>query len=212
MIGRFSEFIKRLPILLLTLGSLSLTVFIFLNGFELASGKDIPGSTSLQSVNVSGILTVDSSNLSSYFDPANFGNYGTPTQLRISSVTKKIPVVPAQTAGQGQLLARTNTGHYLITTPSKNGSIGDTLIYLRQNWRSISSPEKIKIGDNIFLDTDADWRYMFRINEVVTQPISDVFVIADKPISSLVVVIENSHTKTHTIVVGDYVILQNITQ
>ena len=212
MSRRLSLYISRLPVLALTVGSLALTLFIFLNGFELASGKDLPGSTSLQSVNISGIVKVDADNLNSFFDAANYGNFGKPTQLRISSVTQKIPVVPAQTSDYDQLLARTSTGHYLITSPSKSGSIGNTLVYMRQNWRSIRSPENILIGDNMFLDTDAGWRYMFRINEVVTQPIGEVFVVADKPISSLTVVIENSQSKTHTIVVGDYVILQNITQ
>jgi hypothetical protein len=209
------QLVRRLPVVIGFCASFALTFFILTNGYELASGKDIRFTSSLSPVNLSGIIDVSADTAEQYLASSRLGGYGKPVSLRISSSAQKIILVPAQFSQYStdkHLTARLNAGHYLLRTDAVETIIGNPLIYARKNWRSIGQPETVKLGDNIFIDTDSGWRYMFRVAESTTRTAGEQFVISERPVSTLTLVVEDANSQKQIIISAPYVALQNISR
>jgi hypothetical protein len=199
-------FVHYFSVIILSFFSLSITLIFVLNSVELAFNNDIPYIPSLEPVKVSSILTESPE---SYFAATKTGNYGDPTQLKISSVEKRLELVEAIPDSNGNWLARSNTAHYAITSESKSGSVGDMVIYIRPSWRTVSHPENIKRGDNIFINTNKEWRYMFRVDEISQLQTSDNYIVSSDTNPRLLVVFYDKVTDKNIVISASYVTLQN---
>lgn len=142
---------------------------VYAASYELLFNKDLPIVTSLTKFSYSNALQrLEGKDSSIGHSPLAFiGDNGEPKELKIPQSSAKLALVPAVKTGEGDYLVRSGTGHFFITTPSRNGSLGDVVVYAKRDWRSLSAGANISVDDNIFLDTTKDWRYVYRIVEVV---------------------------------------------
>jgi hypothetical protein len=187
------------------------TIYIFCAAYELIFNKDIPG-----------IQTVDKANLSlmqPYIDKApigslTYGNYGTPQELQIQSKNSRIVIAPGMyDAASKNWLARISTGHIVILGNPHDDQLGNALVYMRSSWRTISNPEAITIGDNVFIDTDRDWRYFYRVTEVRPKQAGMEFVASSARASQLFLDFSGrTNDVNNVIVTASLVSLQNVSR
>ncbi|MDD5083654.1 MAG: hypothetical protein PHT88_01785 [Candidatus Moranbacteria bacterium] len=189
----------------------SLTVFVFANSIEVLFNKDIPHIHALDKL--SSKTTLDSivggpNEGVRDIDAGKVGNFGKPKMLKIPSMSSKLNLIESIVVGDDWLY-RANNGHYIIVSDGKNGNIGDVVIYANASWRTFPTPEHLKIGDNLFLDTDTGWRYMFRItNRSVVHP-DDPYVKGDSAANSLILIMEDKDTGLTYVLQGMYISIQN---
>jgi len=189
--------------------SLFATAFILLNGYELAFSKTIPYATALTSVPVRDVIDRNTNSALLGHASLGEGGFGKPVYLKLSTQVTKVEIVPA-IYQQGSYLARAATAQYAYLTPAKNGNIGNTIIYLRESWRTVNHPEKLEAGDNLFLDTDREWRYMFRVSNNQVLPASTPFVLADGTTPHLLLAIVSPDKTQIRYITGDFVNIQNV--
>lgn len=191
--------------------SFVVTAFVLLNGYELAFSKDLPYADALKEVPVQSFISRNLQEKAAADPAAAAGSFGKPVSLKLATRTTKLEVVPA-TQKNGQYLARAAAAHYAYLTLSKGGTAGNIALYVRQSWRTILEPAELKPGGNLFLDTDHDWRYMYRIAQNVALPADAPYVIPDGVTSHLVLAIVDPSSQRITYVTGDFVSIQNISQ
>lgn len=172
-----------------------ITVFVFLNSFEIVFNRDVPFVGALEPFGSRGtiesILKKDSNNtVLSNYEKDWIGDFGIPKTLKIPVFGSRLPL-SGPIFSSGEWLVRSGNGHFLIMGPGKNGNVGDVIIYSRSGWRTISSPERLSIGDNIFLETDTDWRYMFRVVNKGSLHPDQPFVKSDTDLGSLILLIDD---------------------
>jgi hypothetical protein len=185
---------------------------VFANSYELAFGQDLPFVKALEPVSINTVLPVDRAkdiSLATLPGTVREGGFGTPQALKLPSLGVKTELVPAFYENN-HWLGRLNAGHYYILTPSKSNNIGSTLIYMRAGWRSVPSNATLKVGDNLFLDTNREWRYMFRIDQVNTYSYTDKYVLEDSVLPKLTVVIEDEQNQVNHIISASFVNIQNV--
>lgn len=199
--------------LLLMVGSFVLTAFIFSNSYELLFNRDLPYVQAIGNVDMQGVSlgNITNQELEKSKTPEFEGGFGAPFSIKLPIQKIRLPLISAIFTEQGWL-ARTNTGHYFITTPSKNNNLGTTVLYMRKSWRTVPNPEDLKTGENIFVDTNRDWRYMYRITEVNVLPYDEQYIIEDSRLSKMVMIIDDQTHHVHYIVSSEIVSVQNIQQ
>jgi hypothetical protein len=190
--------------------SLLLTVFLFTNSYEIAFNKDLPHIKAVEPVAINNIVTPSPNRLKQSHAASYEGGYGTPLVLKVPFDKLRIPVVPAILSDDTQWLARSNSAHYYIATPSKNNNLGTTVFYLRQSWRTIVEPAKIQKGDNLFVDTNRDWRYMYRVTDSFTSTSNDPYIIEDSRVSKLIIVVSDPNTNQQHVIIAEMINVQNI--
>lgn len=192
----------------------ALTVFVFLNSFEVLFNKDISFIHALDTLHaqkmINDIVGEVNGNLFQ-LTSEKLGNFGSPQTLKIPSINSKLNLVKAIHV-DGNWLYRANNGHYIVTSASKNGNVGDVVIYANTSWRTILAPGDIKIGDNLFLDTDSGWRYMFRITNKSTLHFDDAYVKREMPVNSLTLLVEDERNNVVYLFQGAFVNIQNTQQ
>lgn len=159
-------------------GCFLLSAFIFANAYEIAFTRDVPF--------VNAINTVDTGPLKRYTAAplavsSAIGHFGVPTTLRLPLHNKRIPLVEGRSArhpSDGAYLARASSGHFLLVSEPKDSYFGDVIVYLRRSYRTLDA-QTLSVGDNIFIDTDRDWRYVFRITDFVRLDTGQQFIMQD---------------------------------
>lgn len=192
------------------------TWFVFLNSFEIVFNRDTRFVQALEQFQsketIESILEKDSvTNPSLNFEENWVGNFGALKTLKIPVFRSRLPLSEAISVN-GEWLARSGSGHFRIIGSGRNGNMGDVIVYLRSGWRTIASPEQLSIGDNIFLETDADWRYMFRIVSKGSLRLNQPFVKSDNNSGTLVLLIEDDQRKAVFAFEGIFVSIQNVRQ
>ncbi len=192
------------------------TCFVFLNSFEIVFNHDTRFSSALerfQSKETLESILKENSDAQSFsiLERSWAGDFGVPKTLKIPVFSSRLPLSEAISVN-GEWLARSGNGHFRIISSGRNGNIGDVIVYLRSQWRTIASPEQLSIGDNIFLETDAGWRYMFRtVNKSLLRP-NQPFVKSDNNSGTLILLIEDDQRKVIFAFEGVFVSIQNIQQ
>lgn len=206
-----TRIIDTVPFLLLGIGSIAVSAFVFVNGFELATNIDVPYAFAIEPVTVHELIDTNRSSEIVAQPTAGIGNFGEPKYLKLASQTTKLALVPAVLTDDGYL-ARASVGHFAYLGKAKNGNLGNTLIYVRTSWRSVGEPEQILGGTNVFIDTNKDWRYMYRVSDVVELPVGTPYIVPDSTKPHICLAFVSDDNTLVRIVVADFVNLQNIQQ
>ncbi len=197
------------PFVVLGAVSIAASLFVFLNGFELATNVNIPYAFAIEPAPVDQLVRA---NQAADADAAtSTGNFGQPKYLKLATQTTKLALVPGVRTGD-DYLARAAVGHFVFLGKAKSGNLGNTLVYVRTSWRSIGHPEAITVGTNVFLDTDKDWRYMYRVTDTVELPATTPYLVPDSAKPHLCLAFVSADSATLRIVLADFVNLQNIQQ
>lgn len=190
--------------------SLSLTLFMFLSSYELLFNKDIKYVKAINSVG-----TLKSEQIITplipkiYPDNVALGTYGKPHELRFPTEEFRMSIVP-YIKNDGHYLFRANNAHFLPTSEAKQGGLGDSVIYLSRDWRTINDPNSIKVDDNVFIDTDKGWRYMYRLIEKKVLSYDGKYVASERQKSSLIILIEDHSSDRIYVYEAELVSLQNV--
>ena len=190
--------------------SLGISMYVFANGFELATNINIPYALAIEPVSIDDLIQLNRTVAVAHDPMMSLGNFGEPKYLKVASQTTKLALIPS-VLEDGDYLARASTGHFVYLGPAKSGNLGTTLVYVRQSWRTISTPEDIVVGSNLFIDTDKDWRYMYRVSDTVHTDTKNQYLLPDSQKSQVMLVLLNQDG-SERIVVADFVNLQNIQQ
>ena len=168
---------------------------IYASSYELLFNRDLPFVSSLTQFNYGSLISTLAGGDSSVGRPtANFvGDNGEPKEIRLPESGTKVALVPAILASDMGFLVRAGTGHYLMTSQSRSGGLGDVVVYTKRDWRSLSNSAEITVDDNIFLDTVKDWRYVYRVIEVVKGEQAENYLAPTSARGSMVMVVEGSN-------------------
>ena len=215
MYRKFLNFVRlslaNLPFAILSIVSIAVSIFLFGNAFELAANVDIPYAFAIEPVSVATLVAQNQADAVVDTPEVSIGNFGEPKYLKLATQSTKLALVPS-VIQDGSYLARASVGHFVYLGAAKSGNLGNTLIYIRSSWRSVGQPEEILLGTNIFVDTNKDWRYMYRVSDVLELPSGSPFIIPDSTKSHMTLVFVNDSASIVRIVVADFVNLQNIQQ
>lgn len=193
------------------------TMFIFLSSYETVFSKDISRIHTVEKVSINSLITSffaekkENTSVVS-IEREYIGNFGIPAFLKIPKFNTRLQLAGAMRDKNGNWLSRLNSGHYMFLSKNKGGNIGDIALYTRKSWRTVNEPQNLKIGDNIFLDTFDDWRYMFRINEARVLSWDEKSIVSESKVPILVLIIEDAPNRVHYFYKADFINIQNIQQ
>lgn len=197
------------------LGCFSITVFIFLSSYETLFNKDVKYIYSIELVNIDNIVNALVTDKGSDFpaisvQPEFAGKYGIPSLIKMPNLDKKIQLTSAIKDGQHQWLARSNSGHYFFTSSNKDGKSGDMVIYIRKGWRTLEEAQDMNVGDNIFVDTLDEWRYVFRISETAILANDQVYISTQTKEPSLVIIVNDEKNSINYVFKSNFLSVQSI--
>ncbi len=194
------------------LGGLSclLTFFVYANSFELLFNKDLVFATSIKTFPNTQLLNsliyplTNTGVRSATYE----GEFGQPKEIRIPEQNIRIQVIPSLKENNN-FLARANTAQYGFRSQNMDGKLGNITFYLTKNWRTLDNPATINTQDNVFIDTDKDWRYMYRILEKKVISQNSSYVPTTSPLPNLILCVDDGK-KSEYIFYAEFVTLQNI--
>lgn len=187
-----------------------LTLYIFASSYETTFNRPLPFIEAVSAVDLQPVARA----LQPY-TPAlqnDVGNYGKPQYLKLPSQAIRMTMAPAISNGDHRFLARASTAHYALTSAPKNGNIGDVVAYYRKSWRTDDQPQLVKVGDNIFVDTDRGWRYFYRVDDAKVLDTAATYIARDGSVSQLILAAVDAQHKTTYVAHAQLVNVQNIGQ
>ncbi len=93
---------------------------------------------------------------------AYYGNFGKPSTLKLPTNSVRLNIVSA-IKDNSTWLARPSTLQLVIPSPPRSGNIGIAFLYCRSSFRTINTQNMPGAGQNIFIDTDQKWRYVYKV-------------------------------------------------
>jgi len=113
-------------------------------------------------VNLSAMTESYKLDAKTYDNKALYGDFGKPTTVKFPDRSFRFNVA-APIYYQGQWLSRATALHLLLPEDTRNGNIGVTMLYCRAGFRTLNAQNLPAVSSNIFMDTDKDWRYVYKI-------------------------------------------------
>lgn len=177
--------LNRLVLGLLMTISAVITLYLFLNSYEVMFNTDIPHVKALAPVSDQQIIDQLAQNQA--VDVDTIKQVHNPRVLRIKNPSAKLELLPAIQQST-QRLMRTNKGHYIVLQEHPESGIGNTVIYLAKGWRTIPHPELIQENSRLFLETD-HYVNMYKVIEVSRNPFGEYYLVdpLEKPYLLLVI-------------------------
>ncbi len=185
----------------------ALTVYIFAASFETVFNRNLPVVGAVSSVDLAPAKRL----LAGYksFNQNDVGNYGRPQYLKLPNQDVKMVLAPIIEVNSN-ILARANTAHFALTSAPKNGNLGDAVAYYRKSWRTNDHPEQTQVGDNIFIDTDRDWRYFYRVVTIKRISTQETYVAQNSSTSQLSLIASDEGSGALYIAQASLVNVQNV--
>lgn len=175
--------------------SLVFSSYVYASSYELIFNHDLPVAGALTHFKLSDVMkkvSLGRSSLGEQLD-AYIGDQGEPQELRIPKSDSRIFLLPALVEKDGQFLIRANSGHFVFTSKAKNGQLGNLVVYLKRDWRSLPQTATFGVDDNLFIDTKKEWRYMYRITDSVKGVDARNYVAQEITRPSLIVIVESNN-------------------
>lgn len=195
---------SKITTLVLMLGIMVFTCFMFLNCAEILLGVDISYVSAINTVHADRVIT----GADVYSSQAQ-DDFGQPESLKIPQHNIKLEVLQGSQSTNGWL-ARSNKAHYLYaSTPSNNSE--HIVLYTHSNWRTIARPQEIAVGDNIFVETDREWRMMFRVTNHYVITTSAGYVLPPTDEQVLVFFIEDTTSGKLHVIQSEFLDVQSLT-
>lgn len=154
-----------------------LSVFLLMAGYESAYNRSLPF-----------VHTVDPVDLTAYSqsydlrdagrNSERYGDFGKPTNVKLPERAARLDIGPAINSN-GAWLARSNVLHLLIPTEPREGNIGLMLLYCRESFRTVNSQNAPAVGSNVFVDTDENWRYVYKVTSAKVYNDAVPYVVSD---------------------------------
>ena len=191
-----------------------ISAFLLMTGYESVYNRDVPLVHSLDAINLRAYQ--HRYDLTKYLgnDSGQIGNFGKPINLKMPRRSMRFDIVqPIKDSGKEQWLARASTLHMMPLTAPRNGNLGVTLLYCRSSFRTINGTNMPNTGDNIFVDTDRNWRYVYRVLDTKVVPEDDPYILGDGGAKGkLVISCHDKAEKRNYIVEAEQLVVQGVEQ
>lgn len=179
------------------------TLVIFLNSAEIVLEVDIPYAYSLKKFEGSKHLDNTKLKRGEINEKSSLmQNYGDPNLIKFPSINKKLEVLKS-IYNNGSYLVRTNKAHHLFDDK------GNAIIYLHKSWQTVEDISKITIGENLYLDSDKGWRYVYRIEDLGIIDIDSTIVLPESEEPQLLVIIEDLKERKIYLIRSNYMTVIN---
>lgn len=189
-----------------------ITVFLLMSGYESVYNRTLPFIHSIDRVNLSSLASTYNLRMASYTSKSLYGIFGKPLTVKLPGKTAPLTVAPPIKEGSAWL-ARKDDLHLLLPNAPRSGNIGTTLLYCRTGLQTINDQNMPPVGDNIFMDTDTQWRYVFRITSSRVVPDTTPYVPSDAgDTSKLLIDCDNNAQHVSTVVEASLLSVQGIDQ
>jgi hypothetical protein len=157
---------KRIFLLCVRIATFSLcgivSAYILASGYESIYNKPLPFVSTIAAVNLDAFKGVYRFTSNGTVKNSYYGNFGKPVTLKIPASSLRLNIVSAIKDGSSWL-GRPSTLQLLIPSPPRSGNIGVAFLYCRSGFRTIDATTLPAPGQNIFMDTDQNWRYVYKV-------------------------------------------------
>jgi len=203
---------------MLILGRLSLfslcglaSAYILASGYESIYNRPLPFVRTIAAVNLSAFTHVYQFNtVSATPKPTYYGDFGKPVTLKLPADSLRLNIVSALADGSSWL-ARPSTLQLLIPKPPRNGNIGVAFLYCRSGFRTINAGNLPSSGQNIFIDTDQNWRYVYKVVAAHAFSAAEPYVPSDNGSTGLLLIdCYDQSNSSNIIVEADLLSVQGI--
>ncbi|HSE61335.1 MAG TPA: hypothetical protein VLA88_03495 [Candidatus Saccharimonadales bacterium] len=191
-----------------------ISLFLVLSGYESIFNKDLPLVHTLDSVNLTALSKrYDLPKAVAAQTPEMFGNFGKPQTLKLPERALRLDITAPITDGSGGWLARANTLHSIVLKEPRRGNIGLLVLYCRSSFRTISTTALPAAGENIFMDTDKNWRYIYRVSSSKVVPAYEQYVVSDNGQTGRIVIFcYDATSNVDAVVEATILSVQGVTQ
>ncbi len=194
-------------------GCAVVSVFLLMSGYESITNRPLPWVHTIDKVN----LVAFSHDYTFRVPPTSstsslYGNFGKPSTLKLPEASLRLNIV-APIKQNTTWLARAGTLQLLVPKPPRAGNIGAAFLYCRSSFRTISARNMPTVGQNIFMDTEGSWRYVYRVSSAKQISENQPYVPSDDGTQGkLIVDCNDSGQKVNYIIEGDLLSVQGIQQ
>jgi hypothetical protein len=190
------------------------SIFVLASGYESIYNRSLPYVHTLDPVSLEAIG--QSYDLPQHISvpPKHYGQFGRPVTLKLPGrpTARRLDITPA-IYSQGQWLARSSALHSLIPLPAKKGNIGMLLLYCRTSFRTIPNDNLPATGSNIFVDTDQEWRYVYKVMAARTINQSDDYIMtANNVPGKMLIACNDTALRVTSIIEADLISVQGVEQ
>lgn len=196
----------------------AISTFLLASGYESLYNRSLPFVHTLDAVTVRPLdQTYDlQKGYTQSRDATNesiFGTFGKPITLKLPQRAKKLDIVMPIHPTSKEWLARADTLHLLAPQTARNGNLGVALMYCRSSFRTIDPHALPAEGSNLFMDTDQEWRYVYKVTSTATIPNGQRYVPADnRATSKLLIICDDRAEKISTIIEANLLSVQGLEQ
>jgi hypothetical protein len=157
-----------------------ISLFLLLSGYESIFNRDLPLVHTLDAVNLAALeKRYDLPKAVAAQGTESYGNFGKPQTLKLPERALRLDVTQPIMEENGRWLARANTLHHIVLKEPRRGNIGLLAMYCRSSFRTIATNALPEQGENMFMDTDKNWRYIYRVTSAKVVPADQQYVVAD---------------------------------
>lgn len=177
-----------------------ISVFLLASGYESVYSRSLPFVHAIDPVNMQAYGTSYTLSGDTFGDEKLYGSYGRPTNVKLPERNARLDIVsPIQY--HGEWLARATALHMLLPAEPRNGNIGVALLYCRSSFRTINDQNLPAVGSNIFMDTDKDWRYVYKVTSAKVYADSIPYIASDTGRTSKLIITCNDQAGGANVVV-----------
>jgi hypothetical protein len=140
------------------------STFLLMSGYESVYNRSLPFVHTLDPINLTAFSPTFSLKVSSYNDKSLLGSFGRPQTLKLPDRSVRFTIAAPVQQDKSVWLSRANVLHMLIPAKPRDGNIGVAFMYCRSSFRTINQRNMPASGSNIFVDTDKNWRYVYKVS------------------------------------------------
>jgi hypothetical protein len=176
------------------------SIFLVASGYESVYNRSLPFVHTIDPIDMRAFA--DTYDLEAAASGKNdlYGNFGKPQTVKMPKRSSRMDIVAPLHDGK-TWLARANTLQLLIPQKPRDGNLGLALLYCRSSFRTIMATELPAQGSNIFVDTDRDWRYVYKVTSSSVVAEAQPYVVADDGSTGKLVISCNDAEKNLNIVI-----------
>lgn len=179
--------------------SLTFTLFVFLNTYEVVANQDIPIANSVRKVAVQNIIknVISEFKIKSDSRLLNTNSQlGTLDYFEIPLMGITVKLEEARKIDD-QFYQRLSFAHYIGLNKDDYDNVIDYLVYTNKSWRTIPFPENIEEGTEIKFYTLEGFSSLFVVSEKMILPLNRSFIVNKSESRQILLLVEDPENQKY---------------